>query len=55
MLCNRLLDEHGGVERLRRNMVERCLLEFCNENEICAANTWFNVENSNMVTNEICM
>ena len=31
----------GGMGSGKRNAEERGLLEFCNERELCVANTWF--------------
>ena len=32
---------HGGYELIKRNGEGRRLLEFCDENDLCMANTWF--------------
>jgi len=34
-------DVHGGNDSDVRNYEGRLLLEFCSENELCVANTWF--------------
>ena len=34
----------GGYEIGTRNVEERRLLEFCDEKELCVANTWFEKE-----------
>ena len=35
---------HGGFEIGKRNAEERRLVEFCDEKELCVANTWFEKE-----------
>ena len=34
-------DVHGGYGIGERNVEEKMLLEFCDEKELCVANTWF--------------
>ena len=35
---------HGGNGIGERNVAGKMLLEFCDENELCVANTWFRKE-----------
>ena len=43
-------DVHGGNGIGERNMEGKMLLEFCDEKELCVANTWFRKEEKRKVT-----
>lgn len=41
---------HGGSRIGKRNIDGRRLLEFCDEKELCVANTWFKKTEETIVT-----